>query len=149
MGEGFEVDGKPKKKADGEASTQMRMTSELLCAGVTLVHEIDLIGVSDIEIGVLLTALETFAMSPHIGGQSNRGHGKVSYTARVVIDMKTGNKSNMAFISGDDVIKISGEFCGAKEAYLGHLKAVSESGELDKFLVKKQDETAHCAGKPV
>ena len=37
---------KPKKK-ESEVSTQMRMTSELLVAGATLVHEIDLMHVSD------------------------------------------------------------------------------------------------------
>ena len=38
------------RKRDGDVSTQMRMTSELLIAGVTPAHEIDLVNVDDIEL---------------------------------------------------------------------------------------------------
>ena len=41
------------KKKDGDVSTQMRMTSELLIAGVTLAHEIDLVNVDEIELGAV------------------------------------------------------------------------------------------------
>lgn len=59
------------------APDQMRMTSELLAAGVQLASEIDVLDASQVEIGALVSALHLFARSPFIGGQASRGHGHV------------------------------------------------------------------------
>lgn len=67
---------------DGESTeqkTQMRVTSELVVAGAKLAHDVHLCQVNDIELGVWVSALYMFAQAPYIGGQSNKGHGRVNY----------------------------------------------------------------------
>lgn len=80
---------KPATKRDGPAD-QMRMTSELLIAGVRLETTIDLADVSEVELGCLLSALVAFARLPYIGGQANKGHGLVDLTYHLV-DLATGD----------------------------------------------------------
>lgn len=59
------------------APNQMRLTSELLAAGVSLATEVEALDVSEVELGALVSALHLFAHSPYIGGQASRGHGHV------------------------------------------------------------------------
>jgi hypothetical protein len=68
-----------RSKKKNELSTQMIMSTELLAAGVTLLHQIDLVNVTDIELGALISGFKLFSMYPYIGGQSNKGHGLVDY----------------------------------------------------------------------
>lgn len=103
-------------KKEGEASTQMRMTSELLIAGVTLEHQIDLLEVSAEEIGVLVSALCCFDKSPYIGGQATRGHGKVDYTS-YIINTDTGERYDFVRVSPDRDIRLSDFALDAKKAY--------------------------------
>ncbi len=58
-------------------SDQMRMSSELICAGIYLYTYIDVIDDNAIYLGVLLSAISQLAGSPFIGGQNNKGHGLV------------------------------------------------------------------------
>ena len=59
---------------------QMRMTNELLAAGVDLHTRIYGSHLTRVELGCLVAALHDFADEPFIGGQSNRGHGLVGLT---------------------------------------------------------------------
>lgn len=129
-----------KIKKQGEVSTQMRMTSELLIPGVTLVHEIDLIGVSEIELGVIASAIYAFSASPYIGGQCNRGHGKVAYASRIV-NMDTGEDFGFVKIDGEGPAKLAAPAQSAKEAYDRHLRE-----QYDNFLQSAQSEIAGLLG---
>jgi CRISPR type IV-associated protein Csf2 len=132
--------GDKKSKKDGEVSTQMRMTSELLIAGVKLVHEIDLIGVSEIELGVIASAIHAFSASPYIGGQCNRGHGKVSYASRIV-NMDSGEDFGFIKIDGDGNAKLAQPAQSAKNAYDQHLLE-----QYNNFLQSAQSEIAGLLG---
>ena len=67
---------KPKKKKK-DVSDQMRMETELVCAGVELYSYIDFIDDSELYLGVIVSALSKFSNSPFIGGQNNKGHGLI------------------------------------------------------------------------
>lgn len=128
-----------KTKKDGDASTQMRMTSELLITGVKLVHEIHLMGVSDVELGVIVSALNKFAENPYIGGQCNRGHGKVSYRSKIT-NLSTGETNDFIKINGD-VAKLSHKATEAKQAYDDHLQQA-----YDAYLAKSSSEITALLG---
>lgn len=66
-----------KQKDDGDSSTQMRMSSQLLNSGVRLFSRILLQNCDKLELGALCAGLSMFAKYPFIGGQHNKGHGKV------------------------------------------------------------------------
>ncbi len=132
------LENKPKKK-EGDVSTQMRMTSELIIAGTTLVHEIDLVQVSEIELGALVAGLTRFAQVPYIGGQSNKGHGRVNYVSKVV-NMSTGEEHNLVCIN-DDLPKLSEVAEQAKQAYDQHLAELYNT-----FLQQKESEIRGLLG---
>lgn len=127
-----------KKKKDGDVSTQMRMTSELLIAGVKLAHEIDLVQVTEVELGAFISALHRFAQSPYIGGQSNRGHGRVDYRA-VIID-SDGNQQDLIKITGE-APKLSKFAEQAKAAYDEHLVE-----QYNQFIASKNSEIRGLLG---
>ena len=127
------------KKKDGDISTQMRMTSELLIAGVTLAHEIDLVSVDDIELGAFVSALVQFAQVPYIGGQSNKGHGRVVYVAQIV-NTKTGEVQELFKMDGD-IPKLSDVAQQAKDAYDDHLMKIYNA-----FLEQKESEIRGLLG---
>ncbi|HWO99186.1 MAG TPA: hypothetical protein VNL74_00960 [Methylococcus sp.] len=77
------------RKGDGEVAQQMRMTCELVAAGAMLYTEIEALDVTDIELGCLVSGLHRFAVSPHIGGQAQRGHGRVALHYEL-IDLDSG-----------------------------------------------------------
>jgi len=133
------LEGKKAKK-EGDVSTQMRMTSELLIPGVTLAHEIDLLDVSDIELGVLASAIYGFSASPYIGGQCNRGHGKVAYKSRIV-NMQTGENFGFAKIDGEGPAHLSSMAQDAKDAYDAHLRE-----QYDAFLARSESEIVGLLG---
>jgi len=127
------------KKKDGDVSTQMRMTSELLIAGVTLAHEIDLVSVDEIELGAFVSALVQFAQVPYIGGQSNKGHGRVDYVAQIV-NTKTGEVQELFKMDGD-IPKLSDVAQQAKDAYDDHLMKIYNA-----FLEQKESEIRGLLG---
>ena len=127
------------KKKDGDVSTQMRMTSELLIAGVALVHEIDLVSVDEIELGAFVSALVQFAQVPYIGGQSNKGHGRVDYVAQIV-NTKTGEVQELFKMDGD-IPKLSDVAQQAKDAYDDHLMKIYNA-----FLEQKESEIRGLLG---
>lgn len=135
----LEHDGKKAKK-DSEVSTQMRMTSELIIPGVKLAHEIDLVQVSEVELGALVSALHRFAQIPYIGGQSNRGHGRVGYHATIVCS-ETGEQHDLIKISSTGLPKLSKVAEQAKQAYDDHLQA-----QYDAWLEKKESEIRGLLG---
>lgn len=114
------LEGKKGKKKEGEASTQMRMTSELLIPGVTLVHTIDVMDANQVELGALVSALHRFAESPYIGGQCNRGHGRVRYQSWIT-NMETGEQHEFVKV-GDALAQLGAPAEQAKQAYDAHLK---------------------------
>jgi hypothetical protein len=133
------LEGGKGKKKEGEASTQMRMTSELLIPGVTLHHEIDCLDVSLIELGALVSALNAFAASPYIGGQCNRGHGKVKYSSQIM-DMDTGEIHD--FVKVDQgLANLATPAKEAKDAYDKHLQ-----DQYDQFLAKAETEIRGLLG---
>lgn len=131
------LENKGKKKKD-EVSTQMRMTSELLVAGSTLVHEIDLLQVSEVELGALVSALTLFAQAPYIGGQSNKGHGRVDYSSKIV-NMTTGETHNLVWVH--DELKLSEIAQQAKDSYDAHLTSIYNT-----FLEQKESEIRKMLG---
>ncbi len=114
------------KLARGDApAQQMRMTVELVVAGAELYSHIDLLDVTDVELGCLVSGLHTFSRSPHIGGQANRGHGLVSLETTLV-DMDTGEVAPQ-FVSIADRCLLSLPAAAAMEAYDQHLRQVYEA----------------------
>lgn len=103
-----------KTKRDGPAD-QMRMTVELVAAGTRLAHEIDLLGVSEVELGCFVSALHTFARSPFIGGQANKGHGRVELDSSLY-DLDTGEVVEfLRILDGPALLAPPAE--AAKQAY--------------------------------
>jgi hypothetical protein len=104
-----------KAKKTDEVSTQMRMTCELVIASTQLFTEIEALDVTDIELGCLVSALHRFAVSPHIGGQGNRGHGRVALHYELA-DMGTGETVDFLRV-GHGLAKLAPPAEDAKQAY--------------------------------
>jgi hypothetical protein len=126
-----------KKKADMPAD-QMRMTSELLAPGVRLYTEIFGFGLTEVELGALTAALHQFSRLPFIGGQSNKGHGKVSLDYRLT-DLDSGE--TMDFLRVRDTPRLASRAEAAKAAYDEHLREL-----YDRALVDGRGEIAGLLG---
>jgi hypothetical protein len=114
------------KPARGDApAQQMRMTVELLAAGTQLLAHIDLLDVTDVELGCLVSGLHTFSRSPHIGGQANRGHGLVTLET-VLGDLDTGEVVP-EFVTVADRCLLSLPAASAKDAYDQHLRGIYDA----------------------
>ncbi len=128
--------GTPPEK-DGPAD-QMRMTSELVVAGVRLYSEIVALDVTEVELGCLVSALHAFSKAPHIGGQANKGHGKVSLDYNLK-DMDTGGQQGFLRI-GDGPPLLSPRAADALASYDQHLREqydqllTSQTGEIRALL---------------
>lgn len=134
------IEGDGKKKKD-EVSTQMRMTSELIVPGVVLAHEIDLVEVSEVELGAFVSSLWLFAQTPYIGGQSNRGHGRVDYQASI-FDPSSGEVKDLIKVTGDNP-RLSKIGQAAKDAYDAHLME-----QYNAWLETKESEIRSLLGAP-
>jgi hypothetical protein len=66
-----------KSKDSDDGAVQMRMSSQLLNSGVELFSRVSFNGVNKLEFGAFCAGLSMFAKFPFIGGQHNKGHGKV------------------------------------------------------------------------
>lgn len=120
-------------------ATQTRMACELLVAGSILYTEIEALDVSDIELGCLVTALHCFARSPHIGGQANKGHGRVALDYRL-LDLDTGEVRDFVRI-GHGPALLSRAAGAAKDAYDAYLKE-----QYDALLASQQTELRGLLG---
>lgn len=105
-----------KKKGDDEVATQMRMTSELLAPGVHLYGEIDCLDVSETELGCLTAAIHAFSRSPVLGGQGNKGHGRVSVDVRHA-NLDTGETGDFLQIRTAGMPLLAPLAEGAKQCY--------------------------------
>lgn len=114
------LEGATRAREDGPAD-QMRMSVELLAAGVELYTEIDALDVSEIELGCLTAALHAFSRSPHIGGQANKGHGKVGLNYQIM-DLDTGEVQPFARVE-DGPALLAPPAQSAIAAYDQHLRA--------------------------
>lgn len=101
-------------KRDGPAD-QMRMRVELLVPGVHLYTEIDCLDVTDVELGALVSALHLFARSPYIGGQANKGHGRVTLHYDL-LDLDTGEIDEFVTVT-DGPARLAPPAAEAKRAY--------------------------------
>jgi len=115
--------GGKKGKKDGEVADQMRMTTELVAPGTRLYQEIDVMDASEVEIGALVSAIHYWSRSPHLGGQANKGHGKVRLDYRI-IDMLTGEERDFIRVTGDGPCLLSAPAEEAKSAYDQHLRGL-------------------------
>lgn len=111
---------KPEKPEKDGPATQMRMTSELLIAGVQLETTIDLHGVSETELGALVSGLHMFHRFPYIGGQSNRGHGLVDLEYQM-LDLESGAIEPFTSVTGNAVWFLSERAEAARARYDQHL----------------------------
>lgn len=131
-------DGGKRAKRGGDVADQMRMTAELLIAGVRMETWIDLVDVSEIELGCLVSAIHRWARSPHIGGQANKGHGLVDLTYGL-LDLDTGERQPFLAVNGE-TIALEAPARIAKDAYDQHVRSLYDamlserSGEIVKML---------------
>lgn len=107
------------RREDGGTADQMRFTSELLVAGTRLATRIDLLSVSDVELGCLVSGLTRFARAPFIGGQSSRGHGLVDLVYAMT-DLDTGEQQPFLSVA-DGIPSLAPPAEQAKAAYDGFL----------------------------
>lgn len=128
----------PKPQRDGPAD-QMRMTVELLAAGTQLTTRIDLLDVSEIELGALVSGLHAFSRSPHIGGQANRGHGQVELEYEI-LDLDT-NKTEQFLGVADGAALLAPAATAAKASYDAYLRE-----QYDRLLADKGDEMRSLLG---
>jgi hypothetical protein len=115
------LEGPRKTKSGNEVADQMRMTTELVAAGTRLSTEIDVLDPSDVELGALVSAIHHWSRSPHIGGQANKGHGKVRLDYRI-LNMSTGEDQEFIRVTGDGPCLLSTTATEAKQAYDQHLR---------------------------
>ncbi len=122
--EGLEIDmewaqnGKKEaaKKEKKEAPQQMRYTVEMLAAGAILYQRIDLVDMTEMELGAFVSALAEFSKAPYIGGKSGTGHGlcDIEYTWRTA--GTNGNPEKFMAIS-TDTLWLSEPAEKAKQSY--------------------------------
>ena len=116
---------KRKTKTGNDVADQMRMTSELWVPGTQIYQEIDILNASEVEMGALVSAMHWWSQSPHIGGQANKGHGKVNLAYRIT-EMHGDREESKDFMrvasGGPCLLAQSAE--NAKSAYDQHLRSV-------------------------
>lgn len=117
------------KTASEPVPQQMRMTSELLAAGTRLYSWIDVLDASEVELGCLVAALHRFARSPHIGGQSARGHGRVALTYRLAdLDSSSDEVLEAEFVQVDERgSRLGPQAQAARAAYDAHLRSLYDA----------------------
>lgn len=91
---------------------QMRYTVEMLAAGARLWHQIDLIDVTQVELGAFVSCLARFAERPYIGGMSRLGAGRVDIEYTI---------DGEPFMLVGDTLRLERPAEAAKQAYDEHL----------------------------
>lgn len=117
----------PRKKKE-DPPQQMRYSVEMLAAGSVMYQRIDLVDMTDLELGSFVAALDQFSKYPYVGGKSGTGHGLVEaeYSWR-----PAGDKESAGVFAriGTDCLKLCPEAQEAKTKYDCFLKEV-----YDKYL---------------
>lgn len=131
---------KKRKRQDGEVADQMRVTVELVAAGVRLFSWIEALDVDDVQLGCLVAALHQWSRSPHIGGQASRGHGRVEVTYRMT-DLDTGEVVPDFLAAQEGRCLLAPPAADAKGAYDQHLR-----GLYDAMLADKRSEITALLG---
>lgn len=72
--------GKADEKKEKDQPMQMRYTVEVLAAGSMLYHRIDILDMSEVEFGALVSCIVEWNKSPYIGGKANIGMGRAKLT---------------------------------------------------------------------
>ncbi len=122
-----EKEGTEKKKK--EVAQQMRMTSELVSPGVELYTSIDIINANEKDLGALVSAISSISNSPHIGGQANKGHGRINLTYKfeILSENEPGTKD---FIKIKDGHCLLSDYAKAyKNTYDLHLDTILDESE--------------------
>lgn len=112
---------KKKKKDKEDSPQQMRYTIEVLQAGSQLWNRIDIIDMSEIEFGALVSCIDQWAKKPYIGGQSRIGMGRV----HVHYDWIPADGEKEDFIDVQDDAALSKKAQDAKALYDQYLDQYS------------------------
>jgi hypothetical protein len=127
LAQGQLIPAEPEKpRRSEEPATQMRMTVELLIAGVTLLSHIDLLGATEVEMGCLVSGYHAFSQSPHIGGQARMGHGLVRLETSL-LDLDTGEIVEPFLSVAGPAARLSERAEMAKDAYDQHLRGMYDA----------------------
>lgn len=105
--------------SDEDSPEQMRYTAELLCAGVVLAHEIQIVDPTQIEVGAFVSALREFSADPTIGGLGSKGFGKV--------DLHYTRESRPFCSISDGQMVLSSE---AEEAFQAYRAYIAQNNDL-------------------
>lgn len=127
--------GKKTKKGDGnkEPHQQMRYTVEVVSPGAQFWQRIDLVGVTEIELGAFVSCLHAFANAPYIGGMSRLGFGLIeaAWEYSTPEDLERRH-----FCAVNDGRCLPGRLAkDAQDAYDAHVQTM-----YDRYLTDKGDE---------
>lgn len=109
---------------DDKEQIQMRMGGELLNSGIDLFSRLIITDATDKEKGMMCSALMMFSETPYIGGQHNKGHGRV--------DLQYDLDGDHFFSTKDYDVKTSDKFDSFLNEYNKHI--VDKSDEIRALL---------------
>lgn len=121
---------KGKKK---EPPTQMRYTVEALAPGTQLYQRIDLIAVSEVELGAFVAAIVEWARHPYLGGMNRLGYGLVE--AEFTLIPEDGDEVEFISVNGETHFSLSAPAQEAKDRYDQHLRQL-----YDQYVLERKDE---------
>lgn len=102
------------QKKKKENPQQMRVMVECLCAGARMYQRIDLVDVTDLELGAFVSALDHWSTAPYIGGKCGVGFG----LCNVFYDYQDESGQLQCFtVIGESQIKLGQIAADAKAAY--------------------------------
>lgn len=123
----------PKQEKKKDAPQQMRYTIEMLAAGSEMYQRIDLVDMSELELGAFVSALYKFSERPYIGGQNRIGCGLVEVEYEYHVD---GEIKPFMTIS-EDRPRLSSLAANAKQSYDTFLQEL-----YDKYLLANKTDLA-------
>lgn len=141
-----------------ENPQQMRAMVECLCAGAQLYQRIDLVDVTDLELGAFVSALDHWSRAPYIGGKCGAGFGlcEVSY------DYWDGGQLKPFARIGQNLVRLGPAAAEAKQAYdewlrqlydeyltvnAAPMRAMLEAARVEDPKAPKSKKVAGAAGK--
>ena len=107
---------KPKKEKK-ENPQQMRYTIELMAAGAKFYQRIDLLELTELELGAFVSAMNEFAKAPYIGGQNRAGMGLIKGEWHYTIPGEKKEKELFIAIGDDSRLYLSEPAAEAKQRY--------------------------------